>query len=46
MRLAVEAGRLAYGAGRIARRAYASASSPTEGLLPAAALDPVVRAGS
>ena len=47
MRLAVEAGRLAYRAGRIPRRAYASASSPTDGLLtPAAALPPVVRAGS
>jgi len=46
MRLAVEAGRLAYGAGRIPRRDYASASSPSEGLLPPAALDTVVRAGS
>jgi thiazole synthase len=48
MRLAVEAGRLAYRAGRIPRRAYASASSPTEGVLPPAAalVDPVVRAGS
>ena len=36
MRLAVEAGRLAFRAGRIPRRAYASASSPSEGLLPAA----------
>ena len=32
MRLAVEAGRLAYEAGRIPKKAYASASSPTEGL--------------
>ena len=32
MRLAVEAGRLAYGAGRIARRLYANASSPLDGL--------------
>jgi len=47
MRLAVEGGRLAYRAGRIPRRAYASATSPTEGVLPpAAALDTVVRAGS
>ncbi len=33
MRLAVEAGRLAYGAGRIARKMYATASSPVEGLV-------------
>jgi len=33
MRLAVEAGRLAFLAGRIARRMYATASSPTEGLV-------------
>jgi len=33
MRLAVEAGRLAYEAGRIPKKAYASASSPTEGLV-------------
>ena len=33
MRKAVEAGREAYRAGRIPRRAYASASSPIEGLL-------------
>ena len=33
MRLAVEAGRLAYLAGRIPRRMYASASSPVEGLV-------------
>lgn len=32
MRLAVQAGRLAYGAGRMPRRLYASASSPTDGL--------------
>jgi thiazole synthase len=33
MRLAVEAGRLAYRAGRIPRRLYAKASSPLEGLI-------------
>src|SRR6188768_1624268 len=33
MKLAVEAGRLASRAGRIARRSYASASSPLEGLI-------------
>ena len=33
MRLAVEAGRLAYTAGRIPRRMYANASSPVEGLV-------------
>lgn len=33
MRLAVEAGRLAFGAGRIPRRLYATASSPVEGML-------------
>jgi thiazole synthase len=33
MKLAVRAGRLAYGAGRIARKLYASASSPVEGLV-------------
>src|SRR5229473_77332 len=33
MKLAVQAGRLAYGAGRIARKLYASASSPVEGLV-------------
>lgn len=33
MRLAVEAGRLAYLSGRIPRKAYASASSPVEGLV-------------
>ena len=32
MRLAVEAGRLAHGAGRIPRRLYAEASTPTEGV--------------
>ncbi len=37
MKLAVEAGRLAYGAGRIARRSYASASSPTDGTIAALA---------
>jgi len=33
MRLGVEAGRLAYQAGRIERKPYASASSPTEGVV-------------
>jgi thiazole synthase len=33
MKLAVESGRLAYRAGRIPRRSYGSASSPTEGLV-------------
>ena len=33
MRLAVEAGRLAYEAGRIPRRLYATASSPTQGMI-------------
>jgi thiazole synthase len=33
MRLAVDAGRLAYTAGRIPRRMYANASSPVEGLV-------------
>ena len=33
MRLAVEAGRLAFQAGRIPKKSYASASSPTDGLL-------------
>jgi thiazole synthase len=32
MRLSVEAGRLAYESGRIARRLYATASSPLDGL--------------
>jgi thiazole synthase len=37
MRLAVEAGREAYLAGRMAKKSYAAApSSPTEGTLPAA----------
>ncbi|WP_435017286.1 sulfur carrier protein ThiS [Tundrisphaera sp. TA3] len=35
MRLAVEAGRLAFGAGRIAKKLYATASSPTEGSIAA-----------
>jgi len=35
MKLAVEAGRLAFGAGRIPRRSHASASSPSEGLITA-----------
>ena len=33
MRLAIEAGRLAHGAGRIARKLYATASSPTQGVI-------------
>jgi thiazole synthase len=33
MRLAVEAGRLAYESGRIPRRLHAQASSPEEGLI-------------
>jgi thiazole synthase len=33
MRLAIEAGRLAFGAGRIPKKLYASASSPTEGII-------------
>lgn len=33
MRLAVEAGRLAYGAGRVPRKLYANASSPIEGVI-------------
>jgi thiazole synthase len=33
MRLAIEAGRLAYRAGRISRRLYATASSPLDGLI-------------
>lgn len=37
MKLAVEAGRLAFLAGRIPKRAYASASSPTDGLITATA---------
>src|SRR5574339_152493 len=37
MKLAVEAGRLAFKAGRIPRRAYASASSPVEGMIGAGA---------
>jgi thiazole synthase len=44
MKLAVEAGRLAYRAGRIPKRAYASASSPTDGMIAAAAASP--RAGA
>jgi thiazole synthase len=35
MRLATEAGRLAYRAGRISRKLYASASSPVEGMIDA-----------
>ena len=37
LKLAVEAGRLAYRAGRIPKRSYASASSPTEGMIAAGA---------
>jgi thiazole synthase len=37
MKLAVEAGRLAFGAGRIARRSHAAASSPTDGKIAALA---------
>ena len=33
MKLAVEAGRLAYGSGRIAKKLYATASSPLDGLI-------------
>ena len=33
MRMAVEAGRLAYKAGRIPRKLYATASSPLEGII-------------
>jgi thiazole synthase len=44
MRLAVEAGRLAFLAGRIARQPYASASSPTSGLF--GAVSPSERNGA
>ncbi len=40
MKLAVEAGRLAFLAGRIPKRSYASASSPTDGLIAASAARP------
>jgi len=43
MRLAVEAGRLAFESGRIPMRAYASASSPVDGMIAAGAS---VRAGA
>jgi thiazole synthase len=33
MKLAVKAGRLAYEAGRMEKKRYANASSPTEGLV-------------
>jgi thiazole synthase len=33
MKYAIEAGRLAYRAGRIPRKLYATASSPIEGML-------------
>jgi thiazole synthase len=39
MNLAIEAGRLAYLAGRIPRKLYAAASSPSEGLLPTGGKD-------
>ena len=41
IRLGVEAGRKAYLAGRIARKAYASASSPTEGVAKPRRREPV-----
>jgi thiazole synthase len=44
MKLGVEAGRLAYRAGRIPRRAHASASSPSEGLV--TAVSPAAAHGS
>ena len=37
MRHAIEAGRLACGAGRIPKKLYATASSPTEGVIAPAA---------
>jgi thiazole synthase len=37
MKLGVEAGRLAFRAGRIPKRPHASASSPTEGMIAAGA---------
>jgi thiazole synthase len=40
MKLAVQAGRLAYRAGRIPRRAHASASSPVQGMVGAETPDP------
>lgn len=40
MRHAIEAGRLAFGAGRIAKKLYATASSPTEGVIASAAVRP------
>jgi thiazole synthase len=46
MKLAVEAGRLAYRAGRIPMRPYASASSPIEGRLPPVAAAAGGRAGA
>jgi thiazole synthase len=45
MKLAVEAGRLAYRAGRIAKRMYASASSPSQGPVTAGSVPPRVPAG-
>ena len=33
MRMAIESGRLAYEAGRIPKKLYAQASSPTEGMI-------------
>ena len=40
MKLAVAAGRLAYRAGRIPRKSYASASSPVDGLIAPAVARP------
>jgi thiazole synthase len=42
MRLAAESGRLAFLAGRIPKKLYATASSPTEGTIAASALEPLV----
>src|SRR3954470_14491535 len=46
MKLAVEAGRLAYQAGRIPKRMYASASSPVDGRIASATAAPGSRAGA
>jgi len=40
MRMGIEAGYLAAGAGRIARKLYASASSPTEGMVARSPIEP------
>ena len=45
MKLAVEAGRLAYRAGRIPKRMYASASSPVDGRIATATAAAGTRAG-